>query len=128
MDKKYLRVEKDDFYTRIDDKSDKDLTTVHYSREFFNKYKTLLDGEVDPEEAVELSKELIEDIIGEMKKNIKAGKADFDIYSYDTHKKAKEVWGSPDTYSNTDLQKDAIKNGVAAIKADKKNILMAAVM
>ena len=39
--KKYLRVEKDDFYTRIDDKSDKDLTTVHYSREFFNKYKTL---------------------------------------------------------------------------------------
>ena len=128
MDKKYLRVEKDDFYTRIDDKSDKDLTTVHYSREFFNKYKTLLDGDVDPEEAVELSKELIEDIIGEMKKNIKAGTADFEVYSYDTHEKAKEVWGSPDSYNNTDLQDDAIQNGVNAIKAGKTNLLMAAVM
>lgn len=128
INKKYLRVERDDFYTRIDDKSEKDLTTVHYSKEFFNKYKTLLAGEMDPEESVELSKELIEDIIGEMKKNIKAGTADFQVYSYDTHEKAKEVWGSPDSYTNTDLQDDAIKNGVEAIKQDKKNILMAAVM
>ena len=29
--KKYLRVERDDFYKRIDDISKKDLTTVHYS-------------------------------------------------------------------------------------------------
>ena len=133
INKKYSRVKRDDFYKRIDDKSKKDLTTVHYSKEFFNNFKTVLQGETDPEEKVELSEELIGAIIDEMRKNILDAiehnkKLDFPVYNYDTKEKAEDVWGRPDNYNNTSLQNEAIKNGINAIKRGKKNMLMAAVM
>ena len=133
INKKYLRVKRDEFYKRIDDNSKKDLTTVHYSKEFFNNFKTVLKGETDPEEKVELSEELIGAIIDEMRKNILDSiehnkELDFPVYNYDTKEKAEDVWGAPDNYSNTSLQNEAIKNGINAIKRGKKNMLMAAVM
>ena len=131
-DKKYKQLTKDEFMRTLTD-AGKQIKDIHYSREFFDKYKRLLNGELDPEDKEELSAELIEDIIKQMKLNIKNGTADFKLYSFDKEgntsgKEANKIWGSPDSYSNTDLQEDAIKNGVQAIKDNKKNILMAAVM
>ena len=134
INKKYLRVERDEFYKRIDDNSKKDLTTVHYSKEFFNNFKKPLQGETSPEENAELSEELIGAIIDEMRKNILEHINDpnyelsFPVYNYDTKEKAEDVWGAPDNYNNTSLQNEAIKNGINAIKRGKKNMLMAAVM
>ena len=134
INKKYLRVERDEFYKRIDDNSKKDLTTVHYSKEFFNNFKKPLQGETSPEENAELSEELIGAIIDEMRKNILEHINDpnyelsFPVYNYDTKEKAEDVWGAPDNYNNTSLQNEAIKNGINAIKRGKKNLLMAAVM
>ena len=50
-----------------------------------------------------------------MKLNIKAGTADFKLYSFNkegktTNKAANKVWKSPDTYSNTKLQEEAKSN------------------
>ena len=131
-DKKYKQLTKDEFMRTLTD-AGKQIKDIHYSREFFDKYKRLLNGELDPEDKEELSAELIEDIIKQMKLNIKNGTADFKLYSFDKEgntsgKEANKIWGSPDSYSNTDLQEEAIKNGVQAIKDNKKNILMAAVM
>ena len=131
-DKKYKQLTKDEFMRTLTD-AGKQIKDIHYSREFFDKYKRLLNGELDPEDKEELSAELIEDIIKQMKLNIKNGTADFKLYSFDKEgntsgKEENKIWGSPDSYSNTDLQEDAIKNGVQAIKDNKKNILMAAVM
>lgn len=131
-DKKYKQLTKDEFMHTLTD-AGKQIKDIHYSKEFFDKYKRLLNGELDPEDKEELSAELIEDIIKQMKLNIKNGTADFKLYSFDKEgntsgKEANKIWGSPDSYSNTDLQEEAIKNGVQAIKDNKKNILMAAVM
>ena len=131
-DKKYKQLSKEEFMSTLTD-AGKQIKDIHYSREFFDKYKRLLNGELDPEDKEELSAELIEDIIKQMKLNIKNGTADFKLYSFDKEgktsgKEANKIWGSPDSYPNTDLQEEAIKNGVQAIKDNKKNILMAAVM
>ena len=87
-----------------------------------------LNGELSFDEREKLSDKLIEDIIKQMKMNIKNGTADFKIFSYETKQEASKEWGSPQTYNNTDLQEEAINNGVAAINKGAKNILMAAVM
>jgi hypothetical protein len=76
---------------------------------------------------------LIEDIIKEMRENIKNGTADFKTYKFTaegktSRDKSDKIWGAPASYSNTELQEDAIKNGVAAIKTGKEKLLMAAVM
>lgn len=132
-DKKYKQLTKEEFMSTLTDEGKK-VKDIHFSREFFSKYKRLINGELDPEDKEELSAELLEDIINQMKLNIKEGTADFKLYSFDKEGKtsnmeANRIWGTPDTYPNTGLQEEAIKNGVAAIKDDKKkNILMAAVM
>ena len=130
--KGYKQLEKDEFMATLTDKG-RELVNIHYSREFFDKYKRLLDGKINPEDKEELSGQLIEDIIKLMKANIKAGTADFKLYSFDkegktTSQEASKVWKNPDTYSNTKLQEEAIERGVKAVKDGKKNILMAAVM
>lgn len=138
-DKHYINIKGDNssgklkFFLKDLTDEGKRVVNLHYSKEFFSKYKRLLNGELDPEDKEELSAELIEDIIKQMKLNIKNGTADFKLYSFDKEgntsgKEANKIWGSPDSYSNTDLQEEAIKNGVQAIKDNKKNILMAAVM
>lgn len=138
-DKHYINIKGDNssgklkFFLKDLTDEGKRVVNLHYSKEFFSKYKRLLNGELDPEDKEELSAELIEDIIKQMKLNIKNGTADFKLYSFNKEgntsgKEANKIWGSPDSYSNTDLQEEAIKNGVQAIKDNKKNILMAAVM
>ena len=87
-----------------------------------------MNGELSFDEREKLSDKLIEDIIKQMKMNIKNGTADFKIFSYETKQEASKEWESPQTYNNTELQEEAINNGVAAIKKDAQNILMAAVM
>lgn len=88
---------------------------------------------MDYNEADALSDRLIEDIIKEMRENIKNGTADFKTYKFTaegktSRDKSDTIWGTPASYSNTELQEDAIKNGVNAIKSGKKKLLMAAVM
>ena len=131
-DRGYKQLERDEFMATLTEKG-KQLVDIHYSREFFRKYRELLQGQLNGEDKEELSAQLLEDLIAQMKDNIKNGTADFKLYSFDdegktSKKQADKVWGEPDTYPNTDLQEDAIKNGVKAIKNNKKNILMAAVM
>lgn len=131
-DRGYKQLERDEFMATLTEKG-KQLVDIHYSREFFRKYRELLQGQLNGEDKEELSAQLLEDLIAQMKDNIKNGTADFKLYSFDdegktSNKQADKVWGEPDTYPNTDLQEDAIKNGVKAIKNNKKNILMAAVM
>ena len=131
-DKGYKQLEKDEFMSTLTDKG-KQIVDIYFSREFFDKYKRLLNGELNPDDKEELSEKLIEDIIIQMRKNIKDGTADFKLYSFDdkgrtSNKEADQIWGSPDTYTNTKLQNEAIENGINAIKEGKKNILMAAVM
>ncbi len=133
--KGYANISREQFYKILSEKGKKvnDVHELHYSKEFFSKYKTLLKGQLSDEDKVELSKELIEDILIEMKKSIKDGKSDFKLYKFDSSgktstQKADIVWGSPKGYPNTDLQEDCIKKGIEAVKNNKKNILMAAVM
>lgn len=109
----------DDFYKHIGD----ELRTIHHSREFFRKYSDLSN-----EEKEELSDKILIDLINQMKQNIKEGNPDFKIYSSESKKEANEIWNKPASYNNTDLQKEAIKNGVKAIKDGKTKLLMAAVM
>ena len=127
-DKGFANVNEETFYKNFSDMTKDELATVHYSKEFFDEYKRLLNGELSFDEREKLSDKLIEDIIKQMKMNIKNGTADFKIFSYETKQEASKEWGSPQTYNNTDLQEEAINNGVAAIKKGAKNILMAAVM
>lgn len=131
-DKGYKQLSEDDFMATLTDKGRK-VVDIHYSREFFDKYKRLITGDLDPDDKEELSEVLIEDIIKQMRANIKAGTEDFKLYKFDeegktTSKLADTTWGDPDSYTNTELQEEAIKNGIQAIKDGKKNILMAAVM
>ena len=124
----FKNVNEETFYKNFSYMTKDELATVHYSKEFFDEYKRLLNGELSFDEREKLSDKLIEDIIKQMKLNIKNGTQDFRIFSYETKQEASKEWGSPQTYNNTDLQEEAINNGVAAIKKDAKNILMAAVM
>lgn len=130
--KGYLNVSKEEFKDFLSEEG-KTILNLHISKEFFRKYKTLIDGKMDYNEADALSDKLIEDIIKEMRENIKNGTADFKTYKFTAEGKTSrdrsdKIWGSPASYSNTELQEDAIKNGVAAIKAGKEKLLMAAVM
>ena len=129
----YANVRQEEFDSFLSDKGKELGIKVHYSREFYNKYKRLLDGTIDPEDTEELSDKLLEDIIIEMKQNIKDGTEDFKVFKFDsegktTHEKGDKIWGSPAVYSNTDLQNEAIENAVNAIGKGKKKLLMAAVM
>ena len=127
----YANISKQEFVNYISDEGKK-IIDLHYSSEFFKKYKSLLNGELDNDRG-ELSAELIEDIIIEMRRAIKDGSLDFKTYQFDeegktSSKKADIAWKTPDTYQNTSLQEEAIKNGVNAINKGKKKLLMAAVM
>jgi len=133
-DRRYKQLDKDEFMATLTDEGKK-IADLHFSREFFRKYKHILNHpeQLDPEDKEELSAKMLEDIIKLMKLNIRKGTQDFKLYSFDeegktSNKQASDVWKSPANYDNTDLQNEAIKNGVDAIKDDKKNILMAAVM
>ena len=128
----YLNVKKEEFNDFLSEEG-KTILNLHVSKEFFRKYKTLIDGKMDYNEADALSDKLIEDIIKEMRNNIKNGTADFKTYKFTaegktSRDKSDKIWGTPANYSNTELQEDAIKNGVAAIKSGKDKLLMAAVM
>ena len=112
----------------IEDLTDKgkEVLDLHYSKEFFRKYKKVIEG--DTETAVELSEQLLADILKEMKKSIKEGKFKHKLYKYKTKDAADKTLGELKKYEATDLQKECIANGVKAIKDGKKNLLMAAVM
>lgn len=130
--KNYKQLDKDGFMNSLTD-AGKKIVDIHFSREFFSKYKVLWNGEMDPEDHEELSAELLRDLLDEMKANIRKGTSDFKLYSFTKEGKtstdmANEVWDEPDAYEDTDLQKETIEKGVEAIKKGKKNILMAAVM
>lgn len=121
----------------IEDLTDlgKTVINLHFSNEFFGKYRQLLKGDLDSEEKEELSKELLEDIINEIKRKIRSGELDKSIktYKFDkegktTNKKGDIHWKAPASYHNTGLQNDAIKAGIKAIDEGKKSLLMAAVM
>ncbi len=121
----------------IEDLTDlgKTVIDLHFSNEFFSKYKQLLKGKLDSEEKEELSKELLNDIIEEIKRKIRSGELDdsIKVYKFDkegktTTKKGDIHWKEPAHYSNTGLQNDAINAGVKAISEGKKSLLMAAVM
>lgn len=129
----YANVKEEEFKNFLSDKAKELGVEVHYSREFYTKYKRLIDGTIDPEDAEELSDKLLEDIILEMKQNIKDGTEDFKVFRFDsegntTSERGDKIWGSPDAYQNTDLQNEAIENAVNAINKGKKKLLMAAVM
>ena len=130
--KNYKQLDKDGFMASLTDVGKK-IVDIHFSREFFSKYKVLWNGEMNPEDREELSAELLRDLLDEMKANIRKGTSDFKLYSFTKEGKtstsrANEVWDEPDVYEDTDLQKETIERGVEAIKKGKKNILMAAVM
>lgn len=129
----FLRVEKEEFKDFMSEKGKKvnDIHELHYSKEFFRKYKYLLQGKIKIKDKEELSEQLIVDILNEMKAAIKRGDADFKLYKFTDDRKqtkADKNWPEPKNYTNTELQEECIKNGVQAVKDDKKNILMAAVM
>ena len=132
--KKFIQVEKDDFYDRfVSDKGKSmGLYNIHFSREFFYKYKDVLNGETNAMERVELTTELLEDLLNEIKDGIKKGDINIKTYKFvddrASNYEADIIWKEPENYKNTDLQEECIKNGVNAIKNNKKNILMAAVM
>ena len=128
--KGFLRVEKDEFNKFMSEKG-KEVKDLHYSREFFRKYKYLLKGIFKIKDREELSEQLIVDILNEMKAAIRRGDTDFKLYKFTDDRKQSKAdinWPSPKTYSNTSLQEECIKNGIQAVKEGKKNILMAAVM
>ena len=58
----FLNVKKEEFEQFLSDEGKK-LITVHYSKEFFRKYKTLLDGKQTSDA---LTKDLLADIIDEL--------------------------------------------------------------
>ena len=130
--KDFKQLNRDEFMASLTDEGKK-IVNIKFSREFFSKYKELLSGDLSDEEKTaalraELSPELIQDIIEEMKDNIKNGTADFKLYKFDTKEQAGSIFGPPATYNNTQLQEECIEKGIKAIKEGKKNILMAAVM
>ena len=129
----YANVKEEEFKNFLSDKAKELGVEVHYSREFYTKYKRLIDGTIDPEDAEELSDKLLEDIILEMKQNIKDGTEDFKVFKFDSEgktsrEKGDKIWRLPATYQNTDLQNEAIENAINAIDKGKKKLLMAAVM
>jgi len=126
----FLNIKKNEFKNFLSEKGREAdaIHELHYSKEFFNKYKHILNNDSTEEEREELSAELLEDLLREMKEAIRNNKQDFKIYNYETKKESNTIWSSPATYSNTALQKEAIRNGVDAIHDGKKNLLMAAVM
>lgn len=129
----FANVKEEEFENFLSDKGKELGIKVHYSREFYTKYKRLIDGTIDPEDSEELSDKLLEDIILEMKQNIKDGTEDFKVFKFDsegntTTNKGDKIWQKPSVYQNTDLQNEAIKNAINAIDKGKKKLLMAAVM
>ena len=129
----FANVKEEEFENFLSDKGKELGIKVHYSREFYTKYKRLIDGTIDPEDSEELSDKLLEDIILEMKQNIKDGTEDFKVFKFDsegntTTNKGDKIWQKPSVYQNTDLQNEAIENAINAIDKGKKKLLMAAVM
>ena len=104
------------------------IQEIYFSKEFFRKYRDIIKDDSTPAEREELSATLIEDILNGMKESIRNNTMDFDTFNYENKKRSDDIWKAPATYSNTSLQKEAIRNGIEAIKAKKKNLLMAAVM
>ena len=128
--KGYLNVTKEDFYDKFASKTGKELGFgLHYSKEFFNKWKRLVNGEMSTDEKENLSEEILNDLLIEMKAAIKRGDNDFKIFKIGTHQKASEEWGSPQQYDNTDLQEKCVEEGVKGVNNKNiKNMLMSAVM
>ena len=128
----YKNIKKEEFPKYMTDKG-KQVVNLYYSSEFFEKFRTLMNGELSTDEKEILSESILECIIQEMHDAIAENRMKFKTYKFDTEGKtstehADDVWDSPDDYTNTDLQNNAIEKGVKAIKDNKKNLLMAAVM
>ena len=128
--KGYVNVSREDFYDKFASKTGRELGFgLHYSKEFFNKWKRLINGEMSTDEKENLSEDILNDLLVEMKAAIKRGDQDFKIFKIGTHQKASEEWGSPQQYNNTDLQEKCVVAGVKAVNnKDIKNMLMSAVM
>ena len=119
--KGYSRLLEDSFKYQAEDGS---LKTLHVSKEFFDKVSTI-------EGQSELSKEILEGIIIEMKNSIKDGKSEFKVYQLTesgTTKDSDEKLGPFNDYNPTPLQEKCIKEGITAYKRGDSDLLMAAVM
>ena len=117
----YSRLLDDSFKYQAEDGS---LKTLHVSKEFFDKVSTI-SGQA------ELSKEILEGIIIEMKKSIKDGTSEFKVYQLTesgTTKDNDEKLGPFNDFNPTPLQEKCIKEGIKAYKRGDSDLLMAAVM
>ena len=123
IDKGHYNLTKEDF-----DKLRKqpNLTELHVSREFFRKINDKTHDDKDT-----LSREIIEEIIRQMKEEIKAGNADFTLYELledGTVSHVDKIMENINTFDPTPLQQQCIDKAKLAIEEGKTDLLMAAVM
>ena len=123
IDKGHYNLTKDDF-----DKLRKqsNLTELHVSREFFRKINDKTHDDKDI-----LSREIIAEIIRQMKEEIKAGNADFTLYELledGTVSHVDKIMENINTFDPTPLQQQCIDKAKLAIEEGKTDLLMAAVM
>ena len=123
IDKGHYNLTKDDF-----DKLRKqsNLTELHVSREFFRKINDKTHDDKDI-----LSREIIAEIIRQMKEEIKAGNADFTLYELledGTVSHVDKIMENINTFEPTPLQQQCIDKAKLAIEEGKTDLLMAAVM
>ena len=123
IDKGHYNLTKEDF-----DKLRKqpNLTELHVSREFFRKINDKTHDDKDT-----LSREIIEEIIRQMKAEIKAGNADFTLYELledGTVSHVDKIMENINTFDPTPLQQQCIDKAKLAIEEGKTDLLMAAVM
>ena len=109
-------------------KVQQNLLELHVSREFFRKINDKTHNDKDT-----LSKEIIEEIIRQMKEEVKSGNANFTLYTLlddgtTSDKYANRTIEKIEDYDPTPLQYECIDNGIRAIKDGKTDLLMAAVM
>lgn len=123
IDKGHYNLTKEDF-----DKLRKqsNLTELHVSREFFRKINDKTHNDKDL-----LSREIIAEIIRQMKEEIKAGNADFTLYELledGTVSHVDKIMENINTFDPTPLQQQCIDKAKLAIEEGKTDLLMAAVM
>ena len=123
IDKGHYNLTKEDF-----DKLRKqsNLTELHVSREFFRKINDKTHNDKDL-----LSREIIAEIIRQMKEEIKAGNADFTLYELledGTVSHIDKIMENINTFDPTPLQQQCIDKAKLAIEEGKTDLLMAAVM
>ena len=124
----FANLTRDEFNKEIDNLAQEefsfDLTTLtrHYSKEFFKKEN--LKKEI-------LTKEVVEEIVQSVKDKIKSGdRTNIQTYDISSFEKQRSGGTPPSIkdFPKTDLQKEAINNGIKAIDNNKTHLLLGAVM